>query len=175
MSDIGITALGALPNLEVLILDEIDGVTDLTLSGFVNLHELHCQNCDDIRDQGIVTLIETAPNLRYLNLFNTNVTAAVLRTADAITKLRTNNLKLHIVVGSITLQHWVVREPSPLLEIEAKYATVSDISDGFLYDDDDDIDPEDIWDLGVDDFDEYDDINDMDEFDYNGENPFYLF
>ncbi|KAH0554243.1 uncharacterized protein LOC123262624 [Cotesia glomerata] len=176
VSAAGISALISLPSLEVLMLDDIYGVSDSTLSRFVTLHELHCQNCEKVRDPGIIALIETAPNLRFLNIFNTGVTSDVLDTADAVTKIRTNNLKLHLIVSSLILDEWEgVPEPSPLLEVEAKDATVSDVSDEFLSYDGDEVGPDDFWDLGVDEFDEYDDLYGMDEFDYNGGNPFFIF
>ncbi|KAG8042408.1 hypothetical protein G9C98_005042 [Cotesia typhae] len=181
VSDHGILLLKTLRNLEVLILDEIYEVTDSALQGLVNLHELHCQNCDRVRDPGIITLIQTAHNLRFLNIFNTGITTDVLNTADTITKARTNNLKLHLVVCPMVLENWSGDgDSSPLLEIEAKDITVSDISDEFLYDDDD-VYSVNIWDFGINDFDEYDDfdgyddIYGMDEIDYNGENPFFIF
>ncbi|XP_074113819.1 uncharacterized protein LOC141536850 isoform X2 [Cotesia typhae] len=155
VSDHGILLLKTLRNLEVLILDEIYEVTDSALQGLVNLHELHCQNCDRVRDPGIITLIQTAHNLRFLNIFNT--------------------------VCPMVLENWSGDgDSSPLLEIEAKDITVSDISDEFLYDDDD-VYSVNIWDFGINDFDEYDDfdgyddIYGMDEIDYNGENPFFIF
>ncbi|XP_057328188.1 F-box/LRR-repeat protein 7-like [Microplitis mediator] len=175
VSNSGIAALSMLPQLETLIINELYDITDVTVSNFVSLQELHCENCEQIQDAGIMILLQTAPNLKILNLFNTSISTAVLDTAEVITRKRTNNLLLRIKVNTMVLDEWEDRtNPSPLLDVEGKDETVSDVSDEFLYDHDDD---DDLWDLGIDDeFDDYDaDEYDFDEFDYNGVNPFFLF
>ncbi|XP_063978018.1 F-box/LRR-repeat protein fbxl-1-like isoform X2 [Diachasmimorpha longicaudata] len=150
IDDVGMRHLLQLSHLEELILNDIFKITDAPLATMHNLRRLECENCDNVLENGIISLLNSAPNLGYLNLAETGIRERVLYEANKITKQRTNNLELHLVVSRCQ-NYWYANteDDSPLLFIEENgedFTTYSgsnfddDVFDDVEYYDSDDFD-----------------------------------
>ncbi|XP_015108783.1 uncharacterized protein LOC107035731 [Diachasma alloeum] len=116
-----IQQLFALSKLETLSLTYLHIAPEsLDLTGFPNLQKFVCTTAGD---QAVIILLETALNLKLINLSKSEgVTPLVLHKAHVVTSTRTNNVPLHVVVESYVLREWQKpTRPSPLLTVEHSY------------------------------------------------------
>ncbi|KAK0075807.1 hypothetical protein PV326_011261 [Microctonus aethiopoides] len=95
----GINAIATLTELEILKLKWLVQITDEAFENFHNIKVLECWSCTNIRDRGIIKLIEMAPNLRTLDLSGCSITNDAIKAAISITLKRTNNIVLQMIVG----------------------------------------------------------------------------
>lgn len=173
VDDTGIRSLLKLSHLHELILNDVFKITDAPFSGMHNLKKLECESCDSVHDDGIISLMKYAAELEYLNVVSTGVSGKVLSEAAKISKKRTNNLELHVVVNHFLKDDWDEDEDySPLLIIEGKderfdddNASEFDVDDYFDEDDDSDYDYDD---------DEFHMFNPYDNFEYNEDDEYAL-
>ncbi|XP_015109357.1 F-box/LRR-repeat protein 14 [Diachasma alloeum] len=167
VEDTGIKHLLQLSHLEELILNDVFKITDAPLAGMHNLKKLECESCDSVFDDGIISLIKYSSKLEYLNVADTGVGERVLYEATKITKKRTNNLELHLVVSNSIKDDWDEGEEdySPLLSVEGKDEGFDDGSDSD-FDVDDYFDDDDDYDYDYDD-DEFNMFNPYDDYDYD--------
>lgn len=117
ITNIGIASLASLPQLEALVINWDVQVTDTVLGDLHNLKTLECHGCNNIKDGGITTLIEMAPNLLSLDLSGCSITNSTLEAAIIVTKQRKNNKILKIIVGGNKTNVTNLSEVSPLLQI----------------------------------------------------------
>ncbi|XP_011310641.1 F-box/LRR-repeat protein 13 [Fopius arisanus] len=169
VEDNGIKSLLKLSHLEELILNDAFKITDAAFTGMYNLKKLECESCDGVYDEGMISLIKYSANLKYLNLADTGVSERVIREAMTITKKRTNNLKLHLVVSNSVKEDWNDEDDfSPLLIVEGKEEGFDDESDSDFdvddyYDEDEDALDYDYEYVDEDDFDMF---NSYDDYEY---------
>ncbi|KAK0163385.1 hypothetical protein PV327_007071 [Microctonus hyperodae] len=157
VTDTGISALLKLEKLTELKICDLYKVTDAVLSRFINLKVLHCKNCNFVKDQGAIQLIQKASRLEELDLCGTSVTTAFLDAALNVVVSRTNEIPLKIIVNSSVESAWE-RPPSASscnLIVEGRdisiwesywdYSEIEDYADSYDedFDDDDDDDDDD--------------------------------
>ncbi|XP_015109461.1 uncharacterized protein LOC107036195 [Diachasma alloeum] len=119
VDDYGVMYLWQLPELEILNLDHMGRITDVSLIGFYNLRLLSCRNCRGIKDAEVITLIRIAHNLKTFDLRGTSITHKVLIEANEITKRRVDDVPLRIYVDTSVIANWVVNKDSPLLIVQS--------------------------------------------------------
>ncbi|XP_063992371.1 uncharacterized protein LOC135170460 [Diachasmimorpha longicaudata] len=95
LTDNGIRDLHNL-QLEDLRLSGVYTITDRPLAQLHTLRKLECHGCNNIGDNGILTLMRSAPNLEFLNLWKTAVGSKVLTEAAAIIRQRNNDVPFRI-------------------------------------------------------------------------------
>ncbi|KAK0177545.1 hypothetical protein PV328_001586 [Microctonus aethiopoides] len=113
----GINAIATLTELEILKLKWLVQITDEAFENFHNIKVLECWSCTNIRDRGIIKLIEMAPNLRTLDLSGCSITNDAIKAAISITLKRTNNIVLQMIVGGNETNLQELYEISPWLLI----------------------------------------------------------
>lgn len=113
----GIIAIATLTELEILKLKWLIQITDEAIENLHNIKVLECWSCTNIRDRGIIKLIEMAPNLRTLDLSGCSITNDAIRAAILITLKRTNNIVLQMIVGGNETNLQELYEISPWLLI----------------------------------------------------------
>ncbi|XP_053988017.1 uncharacterized protein LOC128890357 [Hylaeus anthracinus] len=117
VTNIGVTAIATLPNLETLILNYMIQLTDISMRDTWNLKRLKCRACA-FTDKMFTELIASAPRLQLLDLSGCRgVTNITLKKAAAVTLNRTNNIILKIFVGGTAVNIEEFNEVSPLLHI----------------------------------------------------------
>ncbi|XP_015126405.1 uncharacterized protein LOC107047982 [Diachasma alloeum] len=95
LTDNGISKLHNL-QLEELYLSGVFRITDLHLAQMHTLRKLECHCCSNIHDNGILTLMRSAPNLECLNLWSTGVSSKVLTEAATIIRQRNTDVPFRI-------------------------------------------------------------------------------
>lgn len=113
----GLAAIATLPNLHHLVISYVTSITDEGLVGMHNLRTLECHRCVTLKDAGVSSLIEVAPNLELLDLSGCPITNSTLEVAIKATKRRRNNTILKMVIGDTLTNLAEVTEVSPLLQI----------------------------------------------------------
>ncbi|XP_034939055.1 putative RNA-binding protein EEED8.10 [Chelonus insularis] len=121
ISNIGISSLVSLLKLETLKMICLDKVTDEALTDLRGLKQLECQRCTKIEDTGIMNFIRIANNLEFLNVSKCSISNLTLETAVTVTKRRTNNKILKIIIGETNTNVSNLSEVSPLLQIVNVY------------------------------------------------------
>ncbi|XP_044002117.1 uncharacterized protein LOC122848242 [Aphidius gifuensis] len=96
ITEAALMSLTSLEKLEVMIVSNMDGVTDNFISKLKGLNKLGFEYCKNITDIGIIECIKNCPNLDTLCLYGCNLTIETLTSADEITKNRINNIALCI-------------------------------------------------------------------------------
>ncbi|XP_043527430.1 F-box protein SKIP2-like isoform X2 [Frieseomelitta varia] len=117
VTNAGITAIATLPKLEVLIMNNLRLVTHINLRDTSNLKRLECRVCK-FTDRMIINLIESAPQLRLLDLSGCPyITNRTLEKAATLTVSRTNNTVLKIFVGKTSVDLSTFNKVSPFLQV----------------------------------------------------------
>ncbi|XP_011305196.1 F-box/LRR-repeat protein 7-like [Fopius arisanus] len=117
VTDRAIVSLSALSKLETLVISGVTQVTDKPLATLHNLRVLKACKCPLVRDSGAIDLIRMAPNLVLLDLSRSSISDLTIQAAISITKRRTNNLMLKLIVGQTNVKKSQVLGVSPLLQI----------------------------------------------------------
>ena len=81
------------PNLEEVVMMNVNDVTGYGLDKLINLKKLNCCNCPNFESDNLIKLLKCAPNLEYLRCPMKN---SVIDVAIDVTKNRTNNVLLTI-------------------------------------------------------------------------------
>ncbi|KAK0180936.1 hypothetical protein PV327_003265 [Microctonus hyperodae] len=113
----GIIAIATLTELEILKIKWLIQITDEAIENLHSIKVLECWGCTNIRDRGVIKLIEMAPNLRKLDLSGCSITNEAIKAAISITLKRTNNLVLQMIVGGNETNLQELYEISPWLLI----------------------------------------------------------
>ncbi|KAK9298503.1 hypothetical protein QLX08_008183 [Tetragonisca angustula] len=117
VTNAGIAAIATLPKLEVLIMNNLRLVTHINLRDASNLKRLECRVCK-FTDRMIIDLIESAPQLRLLDLSGCPyITNKTLEKAATLTVNRTNNTVLKIFVGKTSVDLSTFDKVSPFLQV----------------------------------------------------------
>ncbi|XP_043515896.1 F-box/LRR-repeat protein fbxl-1-like [Frieseomelitta varia] len=117
ISNHGMNAIATLCELEVLIMNNMLGVTKVHLFGASNLKRIECRRSKFI-DRVIINLIKSAPQLGVLDLSESPyITNRTLVEAARITARRTNNIILKIFVGGTPMNLSTFKNISPFLKI----------------------------------------------------------
>lgn len=118
ITNVGLSAVATIPQLEQLIMNNMAKVTDRGLEGTRNLKKLICQNCHSLYDPGMCALVNNNSNLEYLDLSGCKqITNKILDEAADATHKRTNNKILKIFIGDTSIIANEFRKVSPLLQI----------------------------------------------------------
>ncbi|XP_044020719.1 F-box/LRR-repeat protein 3-like [Aphidius gifuensis] len=91
ITETGLNALTNLENLQKLNVSHLDITTDSFLIKLKGLKELHCDECKEITDAGIIQFIKNSPDLEKISvrLIN-NITNVMVIGANQATEIRTN-------------------------------------------------------------------------------------
>uniref|UniRef100_A0A0C9PYC4 EBF1 protein n=1 Tax=Fopius arisanus TaxID=64838 RepID=A0A0C9PYC4_9HYME len=85
VTDRGLNALASYTNLERLIINYVPEVSDDCLAKFHSLKILQCVGCEDVRDEGIIFLLQNARELQVLDVSLTSIGDRTLEAAiDAV-------------------------------------------------------------------------------------------
>ncbi|XP_063976827.1 uncharacterized protein LOC135162374 [Diachasmimorpha longicaudata] len=105
LDDEGMMHLWLLNELEELTVNFVPGITDFAFSGCHSLKKLSCQGCQCVRDGELIFYLNTLPPLEYLNLQLTAVTPEILAAANTMTKVRSSNIQLYLLVNASIIRH----------------------------------------------------------------------
>ncbi|XP_063976833.1 uncharacterized protein LOC135162376 [Diachasmimorpha longicaudata] len=119
VTDIGVMFLWRLSHLRYLCLHYMLNISDVCLSGFASLKMLICHNCLNIRDSGLIALLEVSPELKTLVVTGTSVTSAVLMAANEVSKKFVDNIPIAILVDVEVASTWIRYNDSVLLTVES--------------------------------------------------------
>ena len=126
VSDVDLESLQKLPNLEVLDISGIDNITGSGIRHFFKLKKFRCATCSNLEDDCLISLLQCAINLEYLNMNDTpKVTNAVIDFAIEVIKKRTNNIILILGIRDFNVDFEELQGTSPLL--------IFDVEDSFKY------------------------------------------
>ncbi|XP_058795715.1 F-box/LRR-repeat protein 20-like isoform X1 [Phymastichus coffea] len=121
VTDVGVSSIMSLPNLVCLSFEECNNVTDQVFHCMPNLKHLDCSNCSNLKDAGLIRLIETCEKLEhlYLNCCK-SLTNEFLIGAIKATKNRKNKviLKCYLSYTAVVLSG--VDDTSKLLQVVPK-------------------------------------------------------
>ncbi|XP_015112445.1 uncharacterized protein LOC107038077 isoform X2 [Diachasma alloeum] len=115
VTDQGISVLSALPNLKVLHLLCLPGVTGKYLKKFVNIKELNLVGCP-ASDVEVTGILKNCHVLQTLDVICTKITDKTLEVAVKVTKKRTNNITLKIHCYHTMAHPEIFEGASPLLK-----------------------------------------------------------
>ncbi|KAF7997256.1 hypothetical protein HCN44_005533 [Aphidius gifuensis] len=96
ITETAFVALTKLENLKILKVDYCN-ITDSFIIRIKGLKELHCAQCKNLTDTGIIQFIKNNPDLEKIDVDGIdNITMDLVIGADQATKNRTNGIILHI-------------------------------------------------------------------------------
>ncbi|XP_044020974.1 F-box/LRR-repeat protein 2-like [Aphidius gifuensis] len=105
LTETALVALTNLENLHKLNVSNLDITTDSFLIKLKGLKELHCDECKEITDAGIIKFIKNNPDLKKISVGGIyNITTDMVIAADQATKNRTNGIILHIMGCSSSIK-----------------------------------------------------------------------
>lgn len=117
VTNAGVAAIGSLPKLEVLIMNYLQLVTNMSLRDACNLKRLECRMAK-FTDKVVTNIIGSAPLLELLDLSGClGITNETLKKAAVVTINRTNNTILKIFVGGTSVELGTFDKVSPFLQI----------------------------------------------------------
>ncbi|XP_034187715.1 putative RNA-binding protein EEED8.10 [Osmia lignaria lignaria] len=117
VKNVGIAAIATLPKLEVLIINDLQRITDMNFPDMNNLKRFECRCCQ-FTDKTVTNLIGSAPQLELLDLSECRgVTNITLNKAATITISRTNNTLLKVFVGGTSVNICKFDKVSPFLQV----------------------------------------------------------
>ena len=94
-SDNDLVSISNFQKLEVLKITNFEHVTGSALRNLCKLKELHCENCKNLEDDGLISLLKCANNLESLSIINCpKVTRNVIDVAKKFAKNRTVKVNL---------------------------------------------------------------------------------
>ncbi|XP_021934896.1 F-box/LRR-repeat protein 2-like isoform X2 [Zootermopsis nevadensis] len=151
VTDSGFRGLAALPNLFDLTMSYMGNMPEAALEAVARkgkLRKLVCRGCPTLTDDVCISVITSCDELELFDLSGCNlVTIATVQAALDSVKLRTNGVKLTLVVGYTSVCRSAAVEKNPLLEVDLSDLCIHrlrpDFNDNYyppLSDDDDDDD-----------------------------------
>lgn len=107
-----------LSKLEVLWINGMTGITDGPL---IHLSErlkvLRCAGCK-VTDAGLTTILNRSQNIELLELsFCNNITDEIVNYAIELTKQRTNNVILNLIIELTGRKEWEIEKISPFFSL----------------------------------------------------------
>ncbi|KAJ8680051.1 hypothetical protein QAD02_015838 [Eretmocerus hayati] len=133
----GLSKIVSLPRLRSLIIGDLDGVTDEVFENITmpNIKLLDCSFCPNIRDSGLIKLIESSPNIEYLIVNNcSGITKYLISSAMNIKHQRGDDILLKIRVGNTKIRMSEVRGITPNLKALPAIVLSAGCGDGIMMD-----------------------------------------
>lgn len=104
--------------MEHLNISFLGQITDQTLRYMPNLKKLICMQCNNIKDDGLCTLVESCESIEMMDLsFCFQITNSFVDAAINATKNRTNNIILNLHLDGTSVDSNKINEKSPLLRM----------------------------------------------------------
>ena len=104
--------------LEVLNISYQRNITASGLGNLPNLRELYCEECENLEDDNLISLLKCARNLKFLDIRDCKkITNRIILTAIEETRKRTNNVVLEIQIGGTNIRTAEIKEKSPFLHL----------------------------------------------------------
>ena len=117
MENVYYAAITCLPNLEYLNINYLS-IIDNSLNFMPSIKSLECRENLLIHDDCLSNLIQTSPNLIFLDVtWCSRVTNDLIHVAIKETKFRTNNLILKILIKGTSIALSNLKNLSPFLEV----------------------------------------------------------
>lgn len=85
--------------LERLIINYLTEVTDRSLAKFRTLKVLQCVGCEEVYDDGIITLMLQCPELEILDVSLTSIGDRTVEAAMYVVERRENPIPLKLALG----------------------------------------------------------------------------
>ncbi|KDR08751.1 putative RNA-binding protein EEED8.10 isoform X2 [Zootermopsis nevadensis] len=122
ITDSGLRSLAALPNLFNLSMSYMANVSDAALEAVARkgkLRKLVCRGCPTFTDVACISVVTSCSELELFDFSGCDlVTDAIVQAALDSVKLRTNGVKLTLVVGATSVCGSAPVEKNPLLEVD---------------------------------------------------------
>ena len=119
ITDSELELISKLPRLQVLDIGGIDNVTGKGFVGFSSLKKLECHLCRNLEDFGLINLLKCATNLEKLDIGHCEkITDCVIDSAIEVTKKRTNNIVLEVIIYDVDINYEKMKTTSPLLHLD---------------------------------------------------------
>lgn len=129
VTNAGVSSIMRLPNLVCLSFEECNNVTDQVFQCMPNLKHLDCSHCSNLKDPGLIRLIETCDKLEHLYLGSCKgVTNEFLIGAIKATKNRESKVVLKCHLSETTVSVSKVNDTSKYLQVVPKIVIVPDSS-----------------------------------------------
>ena len=117
LSDNGLESISKLPKLEALDLSCCENITGLAFTNLFNLKKLNCSNCTNLKDDGLIALLESATNLELLDVSGSQISNALVDVAIEVTNNRMSNvLKMGIQGTKVDVNK--IKTKSPFLHLD---------------------------------------------------------
>ncbi|KDR24130.1 F-box/LRR-repeat protein 2 [Zootermopsis nevadensis] len=122
VTDSGLRSLAALPNLFDLSMSYFPSLSDKALEAVASkgkLRKLVCRGCQTFTDVACISVVTSCNELELFDFSGCDhVTDATVRVALDSVKLRTNSVKLTLVVGGTRVSKYSAVKKNPLLEVD---------------------------------------------------------
>ncbi|OXU20787.1 hypothetical protein TSAR_007287 [Trichomalopsis sarcophagae] len=118
VTNTGLASIVSLPKLESLFVESLNNIDDEVFHAMPALRQMDCSFCVNLRDAGLVRLIEASENVEHLYLNRCeNVSNELLEAAIRATKKRENEvvLKMHLSNTNVRLDK--ASDTSPFLRV----------------------------------------------------------
>ncbi|XP_031779079.1 uncharacterized protein LOC116416137 [Nasonia vitripennis] len=131
VTNTGLASIVSLPDLESLCIQHLINIDDQVFCAMSTLRQLDCNYCTNMRDAGLIKLIERSENLEHLFLENCDyISKELLEAAVKATKKRKNQVMLKLHLRDKNIRRLKASVISPFLPI---FETIIDQSEGFYY------------------------------------------
>ncbi|XP_069694914.1 F-box/LRR-repeat protein 2-like [Periplaneta americana] len=138
LTDAGLKCLAELPNLVDLSMSYLANVSDEALKAIAckgKLRKLVCRGCPTFTDVGCISVVTSCSELELFDFSGCDqVTNATVEAALESVKLRTNNVKLTLVVGATSVCESATLEENSLLEVDSSDLCVAHLRPDFVDD-----------------------------------------
>lgn len=138
VTDVGLRCLAALPNLVCLSMSYLANVSDTALEVIASrgkLRKLMCRGCPSFTDVGCISVVTSCNELELFDFSGCDlVSDATVQAALDSVKLRTNNIKLTLVVGGTSVSDFDIVEENSLLEVDCSDLCVAHLRPDFVDD-----------------------------------------
>lgn len=113
----GLLAIASLPQLEHLVINDLNSITDEVLSDMPKLKTLHCSSCKNMHYVGLISLIRSSGNIELLDVsYCRFISNELIEAAMEATKCRTSKILTIMVSGTRVKMH-VIKGSSPFLKV----------------------------------------------------------
>ncbi|PNF21850.1 hypothetical protein B7P43_G05970 [Cryptotermes secundus] len=138
VTEVGFRCLAALPNLVNLVISYSAKLFDAALEAIASrgkLQKLVCRGCPKITDAGCIRVVTSCNELEHFDFSGCDIVSnATVQAALDSVKLRTNNIKLTLIVGGTMVYMPDTFEKNPILEVDSSNLCVSHLRPDFVDD-----------------------------------------